>query len=85
MPYIILEAMAHALPIVSTNVEGVLDPLRDGGILVPIGEVEALDAALDQLVAPQRRQEMGLANRQRLEKNYSIEVMMQSLINLYLS
>ncbi len=85
MPYIILEAMAHALPIVSTNVEGVLDPLRDGGILVPIGDVGALDAALDQLVDPQRRQEMGLANRQRLEKNYSIEVMMQSLINLYLN
>jgi glycosyltransferase involved in cell wall biosynthesis len=85
MPYIILEAMAHALPIVSTNVEGVLDPLRDGGLLVPIGDVGALDAALDQLVDSQRRQEMGTANRQRLEKNYSIEVMMQSLINLYLS
>jgi glycosyltransferase involved in cell wall biosynthesis len=85
MPYIILEAMAHALPIVSTNVEGVLDPLQDGGLLVPIGDVGALDAALDQLVDPQRRQEMGSANRQRLEKNYSIEVMMQSLVNLYLN
>jgi glycosyltransferase involved in cell wall biosynthesis len=85
MPYIILEAMAHALSIVSTNVEGVLDPLRDGGLLVPIGDVRALDAALDQLVDPQRRQEMGSANRQRLEKNYSIEVMMQSLVNLYLN
>lgn len=85
MPYIILEAMAHALPIVSTNVEGVLEPLQDGGLLVPIGDVEALDAALDQLVDPLRRREMGQANRQRLENNYSIEVMMQSLINLYLS
>jgi glycosyltransferase involved in cell wall biosynthesis len=85
MPYIILEAMAHKLPIVSTDVQGVRDPLRDGGLLVPIGDVGALDKALDQLVDPQLCQEMGLANRQRLEKNYSIEVMMQSLINLYLN
>jgi glycosyltransferase involved in cell wall biosynthesis len=84
MPYIILEAMAHALPVVSTNVEGVIDPLRDGGILVPIGNVGALDAALEQLVDPSLRQEMGRANRHRLEKNYSIKTMVQSLINLYL-
>jgi glycosyltransferase involved in cell wall biosynthesis len=85
MPYIILEAMAHALPIVSTNVAGVIDPLRDGGILVPIGDVEALDLALDQLVDLQQRQEMGMANRRRLEKNYSIDSMVQSLVNLYLN
>jgi glycosyltransferase involved in cell wall biosynthesis len=84
MPYIILEAMAHALPVVSTDVEGVLDPLRDGGILVAIGDVVALDAALDQLIDPLHRQKMGLANRRRLENNYSIEAMMQSLIGLYL-
>jgi glycosyltransferase involved in cell wall biosynthesis len=85
MPYIILEAMGNALPIISTDVAGVLDPLRDGGILVPVGDVFALDAALDQLVDPQRRQEMGAANRRRLEQSYSIDGMMQSLINLYLN
>jgi glycosyltransferase involved in cell wall biosynthesis len=85
MPYIILEAMGNALPIVSTNVAGVLDPLRDGGILVKVGNVVALDQALDKLIDPQRRQEMGQANRQRLEQSYSIDVMMQSLINLYLN
>lgn len=85
MPYIILEAMAHALPIVSTNVAGVVDPLRDGGILVPLGDVAALDEALDQLADPLQRQKMGLANRHRLEKNYSIDVMLQSLLSLYLN
>jgi glycosyltransferase involved in cell wall biosynthesis len=85
MPYIILEAMGNALPIVSTNVAGVLDPLRDGGILVKVGNVVGLDQALDKLVDPQLRQEMGLANRRRLEQSYSIDGMMQSLINLYLN
>jgi glycosyltransferase involved in cell wall biosynthesis len=85
MPYIILEAMAHALPIVSTNVEGVLDPLRDGGILVPVGDVVALDKAVDQLIDPSRRQEMGTANRHRLEDNYSIDAMIKSLVGLYLN
>jgi glycosyltransferase involved in cell wall biosynthesis len=85
MPYIILEAMANALPIVSTNVEGVLEPLRDGGILVKVGDVAGLDAALDKLVDPELRQTMGKANRHRLEQNYSIDAMMQSLVNLYLN
>jgi glycosyltransferase involved in cell wall biosynthesis len=85
MPYIILEAMGNALPIVSTNVAGVQDPLCDGGVLVEINNVDALDVGIDQMICPQQRQKMGAANRARLEHHYSIDSMMDSLKNIYLS
>lgn len=83
MPYIVLEAMGHGLPIVSTAVAGVTDPLCDGGLLVPVGDVAALDSALDRLVADAQRQTLGQANRRRLENYYSIGTMMAALGRLY--
>ncbi len=83
MPYTVLEAMGHRLPIVSTRVAGVTDPLRDGGLIVEIGDVAGLDEALDQLICPERRRELGEANRRRLERHFALEHMIQSLLQLY--
>lgn len=83
MPYTILEAMGHGLPIVSTRVAGVTDPLRDGGLIVEIGDVAGLDMALDQLVDPEQRRRLGRANRHRLEQRFSLEHMIDSLLQLY--
>ncbi len=83
MPYIILEAMGHGLPIVSTHVSGVVDPLRDGGLIVEVGDVAGLDKALDQLINPERRRQFGRANRQRLERHFSLDHMITSLLQLY--
>jgi glycosyltransferase involved in cell wall biosynthesis len=48
----VLEAMACGLPVVSTNVVGVVDCLRneENGLLVEAGDVPALAAALDRLL-----------------------------------
>lgn len=83
MPYTVLEAMGHALPIVTTRVAGVAEPLRDGGIIVEIGDAAALDAALDQLCDPQRRVTMGTANQYRLAADYSIGAMINALLTIY--
>jgi glycosyltransferase involved in cell wall biosynthesis len=47
-PNVLLEAMAHARPVIATPVGGVRDLVRDGenGLLVPPGDVAALAAAL---------------------------------------
>jgi glycosyltransferase involved in cell wall biosynthesis len=51
LPNTLLEAFAHACPVVATPVAGVRDLIRDGvnGLLVPPDDVPALRAALDRL------------------------------------
>jgi glycosyltransferase involved in cell wall biosynthesis len=85
MPYIVLEAMDHGLPIVSTRVAGVTEPLADGGILVEVGDVAALDRAVEKLVDPELRQRLGRVNRDRVEKYYSLPGMVRALSDLYLT
>jgi glycosyltransferase involved in cell wall biosynthesis len=50
---VLIEAMAHAMPIVSTDSEGPLEILRDGtdGLVVPRGDAERLAQTLGGLIA----------------------------------
>ncbi|HEV2518031.1 MAG TPA: glycosyltransferase family 4 protein [Devosia sp.] len=74
LPMSVIEAMASGLAVVATPVGAVPDIIRDGetGLLVPVGDVEALAAALTRLVedAP-LRQRLGTAalalHRERLD------------------
>jgi len=52
LPFALVEAMASGLPIVSTNFPGASEIIRDGrdGLLVPVGEVAALEASLAALL-----------------------------------
>jgi len=59
-PHVIPEAMAHSLPVVTTNVGGIPSLVDDGvnGLLVPPKDPEALAAAMDRVISdgPLRRQ-----------------------------
>jgi glycosyltransferase involved in cell wall biosynthesis len=52
LPLSIIEAMAAGIAVVATPVGAVPDIVRDGetGLLVPVGDVDALEAALTRLV-----------------------------------
>jgi glycosyltransferase involved in cell wall biosynthesis len=52
---VLIEAMAHALPIVATDSEGPIEILRDGvdGLIVPRGDVAGLAHSLGTLIADQ--------------------------------
>lgn len=82
-PTVLLEAMAASLPVVASNVGGipeivdVLPPVRTG-ILVPPGDPGALANAIRD-VAPS----MGLAARERAEREFSIEAWMARLERVY--
>lgn len=72
-PNAVLEAMAMALPVVSTPVGGVPELLEDGvsGVLVPPGDAEALADAVAELIAdPERRRRLGRAARARIEERF---------------
>ena len=84
-PTVILEAMAAARPVVSTQLAGIPESVVHGetGLLVPAGNVSALAEALAQLIVdPPLREKLGAAGRARLEQNFEINKTVAPLIEL---
>jgi glycosyltransferase involved in cell wall biosynthesis len=73
-PLVILEAMGAGLPVVAFLVDGVKEQVVDGetGYLVPLGDVDALAAALGEcLENPSVRMRMGERGRKRVESMFT--------------
>lgn len=82
IPNVVLEAMAMALPVVSTTVSGVPEAVIDQatGLLVEPGDPNALAAALATLIGdPRLRHIQGAAGRARVEECFDIEVNISAL------
>jgi glycosyltransferase involved in cell wall biosynthesis len=80
LPMSILEAMALARPVVTTDVGGAAEAVSDGetGIVVPPADTAAAAAALATLAAdPARAREMGEAGRARQRERYDGEAMVE--------
>ena len=76
-PWVVLEAMATGLPVVSSRLGGIPDMVKNGesGFLLEPGETNALADALDTLLSdPARRRAMGATGRSIIEKHFSAEV-----------
>jgi glycosyltransferase involved in cell wall biosynthesis len=58
-PHIVVEALAVGTPVISTNVGGVGEIVRDGvnGLLVEIGDVDGLAAAIERYLGDEKLQE----------------------------
>lgn len=72
----VLEAMAAHLPVVASNTGGLPENIEDGrsGILVPVGDSEAVAAALERLLNdPSLRHEMGEAGFRVILEGHQIE------------
>lgn len=86
MPRTLLEAMAMALPVVTTNVPGCRDAVKDGwnGLLVPPRDVPALVEAVALLLRNKELQRiMGKRGRERVLRNFSLKRVVQQYIILY--
>jgi glycosyltransferase involved in cell wall biosynthesis len=85
LPMTILEAMAQGTPVVATAVGGTPEVVdAETGILVPPGDVEALTAALRDLLAdPERARQLGDAGRLRVEAEFSERAMAALVLELY--
>ncbi len=73
---VIIEGMAAGKPVVATNGGGVPEIVDDGktGILVPMGEVQAMADAISRLLAdPVLAADMGARGRERVRDYFTIE------------
>jgi glycosyltransferase involved in cell wall biosynthesis len=86
LPYAILEAMSHGLPVVSTDVAGIPEEVVDGetGFVVAPGDARALGEALDALARDRDlAAHMGAAGRERARTEFSLERMVDQVTDLW--
>jgi glycosyltransferase involved in cell wall biosynthesis len=85
-PNAVLEAMAFETPIVATSAGGTAEIVRDGidGVIVPIGNVPALSAALEALLRdPEAARARAASARRRVETDLSFETRMSAVEAIY--
>jgi len=85
LPNAVLESIARGRPVVASDVGGVPEIIGDGGgILVPPGDVGALDRAMARLVtSPTERRSMGDRAREIAVARFSIEALVDRHEELY--
>jgi len=84
-PYSILEAMAAGLPIVTTNVGGIPEAIKNGqeGLLVPPKDPPALAAAIKKLLDnPDLARQLGRAAQKKVQE-FSLEKMLAETEAVY--
>ncbi len=87
MPYVVLEAMAAAKPVVATPVDGARDLVVSGatGELATAIDAHALAAALRTQLArsPDEWQRQGEAGRARMLGSFTCDAMVRGLVDVY--
>jgi glycosyltransferase involved in cell wall biosynthesis len=86
LPYVLLEAMAAGVPIVTTDVDGVREVIADGreGIVVPSRNAHALSAAVIDLMGNgARRAGLGVKGTQVLKERFSVDAMIEQTVAVY--
>jgi glycosyltransferase involved in cell wall biosynthesis len=78
--------MTYRLPVVSTPVGGIPEAVRDGdsGFLVEPGDVSAMAAALERLLAdPELRLQMGARGQTIVKEQFEVTAILGNLYRLY--
>ena len=86
LPTVIMEAMASALPVVSTDIGGISEMVRAGetGLLVAQNDPAAIADALSQLIDEiELAQSFGGKGRKRAEEIFSIEKNVRALREIF--
>lgn len=85
-PWVIVEAMAAGLPIISTDRGAIVESVHHGinGFIVPLANPEALAASIMELIEnPEKRQQMGRASRKMYESGFTEERMTAQLRKVF--
>jgi N,N'-diacetylbacillosaminyl-diphospho-undecaprenol alpha-1,3-N-acetylgalactosaminyltransferase len=78
--------MAMEKPVVAYNIRGVRDLVEEGvnGFLVPFGDTKALAKKIAYLMEhPEVAREMGKKGREKIVKEFSLEVILPQMRKLY--
>ena len=85
-PWVIVEAMAAGLPIISTDRGAIIESVKDGdnGFIVPLADPRAIAEALKTLLAdPEKRKRMGLNSRKKYESGFTEARMVENLTKIF--
>jgi len=86
LPKVLIEAAACGRPIITTDVPGCREVVRDGenGLLVPIRDAVALATALRKLIEdPELRRRMGKKGRELAVTEFSVETVVNESLGIY--
>lgn len=86
IPVALMEAMAAGIPVISTNVSGIPELVRDGcsGIVVPPRDAQALAVALERvLTKPDLAKDMVDQGRRLIEEEFDITATSSQLRTLF--
>jgi glycosyltransferase involved in cell wall biosynthesis len=85
MPYVVLEAIAAGMPIVTTNVGGIPEIFgSEANTLVPAGDADALAGAIKTLLAaPDAGRRAASQRRDRLAEKFSVRTMEHDITATY--
>jgi colanic acid/amylovoran biosynthesis glycosyltransferase len=81
----LVEAMAHAIPVIGTRTGGLPELLEGGaGLLVEPGDPVGLSASLGEvLVSADLRARLGAAGRRRVEEQFDVEAIARQLVRWF--
>lgn len=82
----LLQASAAAVPIIASRAGGLPEAVADGisGILIPPGDVTALLKAMQRLLDDAAlRHQLGVAGRQRILREFSVDTMVEGNLAVY--
>ena len=84
---VLIEAMAMNKPVVATHVGGIPETVgKDAGILVPVGNIAALSAAISELIRnPSLADKMGRRGRHRVLEYFTLKQNIKQIEDVLLS
>jgi colanic acid/amylovoran biosynthesis glycosyltransferase len=86
LPVVLMEAMATAIPAVTTNVMGIPELVIDGenGLVVPPGRADLVAQALGRLAGDaELRDRLGRAGRERVMRDFDVRREARRLRDLF--
>ncbi len=87
MPNSVMEAMAHGVPVISTDVNGVRELMvhKKHGLIIPPADPLAIKRALNELITQNSLLALGSEGKRHVQSNFLISKMIENLENYLLS